>query len=582
MARVVSYCRVSSDDQAERDISIPAQRKAIERYIEELGHDLLEAFVDEGESAYTSANKRPGFMKMVSFCRQNKVELILVHKLDRFSRNREESILFKGLLRKHGVTVKSITENYDPETPQGFLYEGMIEVINQFYSMNLSTETMKGQRENAERGNRNGGGTPYGYRVQRTEVNGRERRSLVPGPEQEVAIVQEIFQRATEDGMGCLRIADDLNRRAIPAPNGLKWSTSSVSHILTNRAYLGELRWGLTKVRAGKRVAVPADKQIACKDAHVALVSEEIFMKYKVLAETRSFSEKQGVALPTRHLLGRVIRCGHCGNYYVGRKEKYKVDGKVRSVYPTYACGGLIRRGRSTCSALSISARWIEGEAISAIKRNVTSPVALMELERRVRDRLEAKRREVGNDPRYLERKMADIDRRIQNYYRAIGDGLDPHVCQQHIRELTERKQKVEEEIAAITADDYIGKALEANLRDIRSFADRFEQGFDSLGLEAQRRILHHFIASMEVVDRTAVKIVLRVPIRDGAGKGFDLDDDGGPGAGGGGSRRGGTRESVDFSPLHGASFGGRLEGGGSTDAEVLVKSITFLQEGGG
>ena len=59
-------------------------------------------------------------------------------------------------------TVKSVTENYDPETPQGFLYEGMIEVINQFYSMNLATETVKGMRENAERGYHNGGQSPYG------------------------------------------------------------------------------------------------------------------------------------------------------------------------------------------------------------------------------------------------------------------------------------------------------------------------------------------------------------------------------------------------------------------------------------
>ena len=126
MAKVVTYCRVSSDEQAEKDISIPAQRKAIHRYVEQMGHELIQDFVDEGESAYAPADKRPGFCDMIRYCRHNDVDWILVHKLDRFSRNREESILFKSLLRKHDVVVKSVTENYDPETPQGFLYEGMI------------------------------------------------------------------------------------------------------------------------------------------------------------------------------------------------------------------------------------------------------------------------------------------------------------------------------------------------------------------------------------------------------------------------------------------------------------------------
>ena len=144
MPNVVTYYRVSSDEQALKDISIPAQRKAIHRWVDEReDHVLVSEFVDQGESAYAPADRRPGFCDMIRYCKKNEVDAILVHKLDRFSRNREESIIFKSLLRRAGVTVKSITENYDPETPQGFLYEGMIEVINQFYSMNLATENAK-------------------------------------------------------------------------------------------------------------------------------------------------------------------------------------------------------------------------------------------------------------------------------------------------------------------------------------------------------------------------------------------------------------------------------------------------------
>ena len=217
MVHVVTYCRVSSEEQAQKDISIPAQRKLLNRWVEERSdHRVIAEFVDEGQSAYAPADKRPGFCEMVSYCRKHRVDAILVHKLDRFSRNREESILFKSLLRKHGVSIRSITENFDPETPQGFLYEGMIEVINQFYSMNLATETLKGMRENAERGHVNGGRIPFGYRVEKVaDAHGREHGTLVFGPEQDVALVREIFHMAANLGMGCKSIANTLNERGL-------------------------------------------------------------------------------------------------------------------------------------------------------------------------------------------------------------------------------------------------------------------------------------------------------------------------------------------------------------------------------
>src|SRR5205814_1826347 len=125
MLNVVTYCRVSSDEQAFKDLSIPAQRKQLSRWlVERPDHRVVGEFVDEGESAYAPASKRPGFCAMVAHCRRNKVNAILVHKLDRFSRNQEESVLFKSLLRQHGVKVKSISENFDADTPSGFLYEG--------------------------------------------------------------------------------------------------------------------------------------------------------------------------------------------------------------------------------------------------------------------------------------------------------------------------------------------------------------------------------------------------------------------------------------------------------------------------
>ena len=301
MVPVGTYCRVSSEEQAEKDISIPAQRKALRGWAQAEGQRIVREFVDEGESAYAPAEKRPGFRDMIAFCRKHTVDFILVHKLDRFSRNREESILFKSLLRKNGVMVKSITEHFDPDTPQGFLYEGMIEVINQFYSMNLATETLKGMKENAERGYHNGGRIPFGYRLEAFEDGGRERRRLILGPEEEITVVREIFRLATEEQMGAKRIANELNRQGIPAPRSKHWSGSSLSNMLNNPVYTGDLVWRRRKtVGRDKRRLAGREDWIVTPNAHPAIIDRETFELRQQRAQKRRFDEKLARALAER------------------------------------------------------------------------------------------------------------------------------------------------------------------------------------------------------------------------------------------------------------------------------------------
>ena len=514
MLNAVSYCRVSSEEQALKDLSIPAQRKALRRWLDERpDHALLHGFVDEGESAYAPADKRPGFCEMISFCRRNDVNLILVHKLDRFSRNREESILFKSLLRKHGVMVKSVTENYDPETPQGFLYEGMIEVINQFYSMNLATETVKGMRENAERGYCNGGRVPYGYRLERVGGRGgREHSRLAPGPEDEVAVVRDIFDMAAISGMGGKRIANELNSRGIPAPASRHWNSSTVHSMLNNRAYVGDRVWmrSRKKGRDG-RAQTPESDWIVAEDAHQPLIDRDLFERRKALSTTRRFNAKRAKGQPVQYLLGRLIRCGRCGNNFVGRMQRATTkDGPVK--YYRYYCGGYLSKGKAVCPPYPINRDWIEGLVLDLLRERICSTDAQAKLEARVRERIEARRQSYGVDPDAVAQKLAEIERRIENYYRAIGEGMEPQVCQQHIAELTSKKDAVQHEADVLRQEDYYERALERNLATLRRFNEEFRTGFDRLPFDTRRQIVLHFVRSIEVVDHKLLRICFQVP----------------------------------------------------------------------
>ena len=91
------------------------------------------------------------------------VETVLVWKYNRFTRNREDSIVAKSLLRKHGMRVVSITEPFE-ETPTGRLLKAIIESIDEFYSANLSQEIFRGMRESVSRGFYLPSRAPCGYR----------------------------------------------------------------------------------------------------------------------------------------------------------------------------------------------------------------------------------------------------------------------------------------------------------------------------------------------------------------------------------------------------------------------------------
>ena len=117
---VACYARVSSEKQAQKQLSISAQLKELRKYATSKGHVVVREFIDKAESARTS--DRPAFKEMISMSRLNPppFEAILTWKFSRFARNREDSIIYKSLLRKKDIQVISINEPIE-DTPSGKL-----------------------------------------------------------------------------------------------------------------------------------------------------------------------------------------------------------------------------------------------------------------------------------------------------------------------------------------------------------------------------------------------------------------------------------------------------------------------------
>ncbi len=200
---VACYARVSSEKQAEKQLSIPAQLKELRKYAASKGHIVVREFIDKAESARSS--DRPAFKEMISMSRLNPApfEVILTWKFSRFARNREDSIIYKSLLRKKDIQVISINEPIE-DTPSGKLLEGLIEVIDEFYSENLAQDVVRGMRESASRGYFCGGVVSSGYR-RVIVVDGQVKRIKLEPDETTAPIVRRIFKECLE-GRGAREI----------------------------------------------------------------------------------------------------------------------------------------------------------------------------------------------------------------------------------------------------------------------------------------------------------------------------------------------------------------------------------------
>ncbi|MDO8654922.1 MAG: recombinase family protein, partial [bacterium] len=326
MKKVIVYARVSSDKQ-DVDLSISAQLKALREYALKNGSEVVREFIDEAETGRTTA--RPAFREMISLARspQKLFDSILVWKYSRFARSREDSIVYKAMLRKCGVQVISINEPFD-DTPTGRLLEAIIESLDEFYSDNLGEEVTRGMRESASRGFYLSSKPPYGYGKVRFKDGEKEHTKLEIDPNQS-GIVSSMFQDIL-NGKGLTEITKELNRKGIASPKGKGWNKVGVRAILANEAYSGTFVWG----RNSKRGLSPVRVDNACP----VIINRATFDKAQSLMSERAPKFIHPKRVYSRFLLSGLTFCGHCGKAMTGQDAK---SGK----FSYYVCGSLNKKG---------------------------------------------------------------------------------------------------------------------------------------------------------------------------------------------------------------------------------------------
>ncbi len=226
--RAAAYVRVSTDEQVE--FSPDAQIKAIENYCKNnnLILDKEHIYIDEGISG-RKADKRPAFQDMIKHAKKKEFDIILVHKFDRFARSREDSVVYKSLLKKEcGIKVVSITESIEDDKFSVIL-EAMLEAMAEYYSLNLADEVKKGMTEKANRGEWQTY-APFGYKIvdKKLEIL-----------DEQASAVRMIFNDFI-NGEGYLHIAKKVNELGFRTRFGNKFENRNIEYILMKHTHIFE------------------------------------------------------------------------------------------------------------------------------------------------------------------------------------------------------------------------------------------------------------------------------------------------------------------------------------------------------
>ena len=451
----VIYARYSSDSQ--REESIEGQLRECREYAERNNMTIVGTYIDRALSAKTA--DRPEFQHMIKDSAKELFEIVLVWKLDRFSRDRYDSAHYKHILKKNGVKVVSAKEHIS-EGPEGIILEAMLEGYAEFYSAELSEKIHRGQKENALKGKNNGGGVPLGYLLD------KKAQKLAIDPTT-APLVVEVFEKYA-DGKSVRSIVEDFNARGLKTKRGQPFNINSFSSLLKNRKYIGEYRYQDVVIEGG----VPA------------IVPEELFNRVQERMEKNRHAPAMAKAKED-YLLTTKLFCGKCERMMVGESGKSHTG----AMHYYYKCSGAKRL--KDCDKKAVRKDWIERVVVHLTMQRVMDEEKI----NRLIDAILVMQEQEDTTTPALRSQLAETESSIGNILKAIEQGIFTPSTKQRLDELEARKEEILVNIQ--TAELQKPKLTREQMT---AWFEQFRHG-DPANREFQKRLIDTFVNAVYVFD---------------------------------------------------------------------------------
>lgn len=465
MKNAVLYLRVSTTEQAERDgqiegYSIPAQREACLRKAQSMEVQVVDEFVDHGESARSA--DRPQLQNMLQRLEEEPVDFVIVHKIDRLARNRYDDVTINLRIREAGARLVSVSESID-ETPSGELLHAIMAANAEFFSKNLANETKKGLRQKFQSGG-TVGLAPLGYLNVGKRVEGQEIRTVEVDPDRAPHIRWAYEAYAT--GEWTLKeLRAELADRGLRTRGGKKKGPgnpiqlTTLARILSNPYYTGVVQF------EGAQVA----------GSHEPLISEELFDRVQAILASKATSNENHIK--HHHHLKGSLRCAGCGSRMIYTHAR----GKLGGIYEYFFCHG--RAQKNGCTQQYVREGDIESrieDLFADISLNPDVATAVREqLLKRLSKRQETISREATRAAASLRKLDAERDKLVQAH---LADAIPIDVLKREQARLTR-------EISAAKATVRLGEERLENEAQIVKVAVAAAEGIGSTYRDAEPHV---------------------------------------------------------------------------------------------
>lgn len=455
----VVYARYSSHNQQEQ--SIEGQLAAARKYADDKGYTIIGEYCDRAKTG--TNDNREAFQKMLSDCAKHKFSVIIVWKVDRFGRNREEITFNKYRAKKHGVRVEYVAEQIS-RGPEGVILESVLEGMAEYFSLQLSQNVKRGLLESAKKRQAIGGHVPLGYRI------GPDKTYEID-PDT-APVVREIFRRYAS-GETLAGVTRWLNDHGYRTKAGNLFTKNSLPRMLHNERYIGTYTY---KDIIREENAIPA------------IIDRDTFDKVQgMLAKNKRMPSHSWSY--SDYILTDKLFCGHCGSPMVGKSGYGRHGGK----YNYYACAGHLKK--NGCGKKAIRQDLIEDLILSQIHTIVQNDEILTYIIDRTWELYQEqdKETEVIKD---LQKRLAETEKGIANLIRTIEAGVISDAITGRITELEAQKT----ELTRAIGEAELAGGMKLTRDHIQFFLEQFrDMNFEDR--DCQRRMIDTFVNAIYVYD---------------------------------------------------------------------------------
>ncbi|MEA5057734.1 MAG: recombinase family protein [Anaerotignum propionicum] len=460
--KAVIYARYSSSTQTEQ--SIEGQMRECTEYANAHDITIVDTYIDRAISGTT--DNRESFQKMIKDSDRKLFDAVIVYKIDRFTRNRYDSAIYKARLKKNGVKVLYAKESI-PDGPEGIILESLLEGMAEYYSAELAQKIRRGTRESALKCHVLGGRPALGYKT------APDKTFMIN--EETAPIVQKIFA-LYDSGATVTEICKIMNEQGFKTSKGSRFNKNSLWVMLKNEKYIGVYEATGIRIDGG----IPP------------IIEKDLFDRVqKRLAKNKKAPAKQKAKV--NYILSGKLYCGCCGAGMVGESGTGRHGGK----HYYYIC--VNKKRHKTCKKKTVRKEWLENMVVDETIKHILHPDKISTIAKRCVE-INAREASENAELHLLKKQLSETQKSLDNLMNAIEQGIVTRKTKSRLEELEEIEERLKFEISVCRV-----KQPKLTEKHIMFMLSQFQPDSDTPREEYNSNIIECFVNSVHLFDEKLI-----------------------------------------------------------------------------